>query len=109
MLNNLLANSIKFTKPATAVRVSLETTEKTVTWKLQDAGPGIDAEIQETLFQTGVKGNADVPGHGIGLAIAKRIAEEHGGTLSAETPPGGGAIFSLTLPLIEPPQRSEDL
>lgn len=66
-----------------------------------DSGPGLPAHVLETLFSrfSATKGGAG--GMGIGLSISKRIIEGHGGTLSAENAPGGGASFRFTLPGIE--------
>jgi two-component system sensor kinase FixL len=68
---------------------------------VSDSGPGIPSHVLEQLFSrfTTTKGNGG--GMGIGLSISKRIIEAHGGTLSAENRPGGGASFRFTLPAIE--------
>jgi two-component system sensor kinase FixL len=68
---------------------------------VSDSGPGIPPHVLEQLFSrfTTTKGNGG--GMGIGLSISKRIIEAHGGTLSAENRPGGGASFRFTLPAIE--------
>lgn len=68
---------------------------------VSDSGPGIPPHVLENLFSrfTSTKGNGG--GMGIGLSISKRIIEAHGGTLSAENRPEGGASFRFTLPAIE--------
>ncbi|TGX43472.1 PAS domain S-box protein [Sphingomonas naasensis] len=68
---------------------------------VSDSGPGIPPHVLEQLFSrfTTTKGNGG--GMGIGLSISKRIIEAHGGTLSAENRPEGGASFRFTLPAIE--------
>lgn len=68
---------------------------------VSDSGPGIPSHVLEQLFSrfTTTKGNGG--GMGIGLSISKRIIEAHGGTLSAENRPEGGASFRFTLPAIE--------
>ena len=68
---------------------------------VSDSGPGIPPHVLEQLFSrfTSTKGNGG--GMGIGLSISKRIIEAHGGTLSAENRPEGGASFRFTLPAIE--------
>ncbi|HEY1403059.1 MAG TPA: ATP-binding protein, partial [Pyrinomonadaceae bacterium] len=64
---------------------------------IEDTGPGFStSELQRIFipfFTTKTKG------HGIGLALAHRVVTEHGGTLSAANAPGGGAVFTLRLPL----------
>jgi signal transduction histidine kinase len=64
-----------------------------------DTGPGLDPELAERLFQPFVTGKAE--GMGIGLAVSRGIIEAHGGAISAETAPSGGAVFRFTLPLAE--------
>lgn len=68
---------------------------------VSDSGPGIPPHVLEQLFSrfTTTKGNGG--GMGIGLSISKRIIEAHGGTLSAENRPEGGASFRFTLPAVE--------
>lgn len=64
-----------------------------------DTGPGIPPEIQARLYQPFVTGKPG--GMGIGLSIAKRIAEAHGGTISAWSTPTGGTKFHFSLPILE--------
>jgi len=68
-------------------------------WSLEvrDTGPGIPPEIRHLVFEPFFTTKSR--GGGLGLPIARRTAELHGGTLSLECPPGGGAAFTLTLPL----------
>jgi signal transduction histidine kinase len=65
--------------------------------EVRDTGPGIPAEIREQVFEPFFTTKAR--GGGLGLAIARRTAELHGGTLTLECPEGGGALFTLTVPL----------
>ncbi|MBV8653967.1 MAG: PAS domain S-box protein [Alphaproteobacteria bacterium] len=60
-----------------------------------DSGPGIDPEVMDTLFQPFVTTKAN--GMGVGLSISRTIVESHGGRITAETKPGGGATFRFTL------------
>jgi signal transduction histidine kinase len=62
-----------------------------------DSGPGIKPEDRKRIFEPYFTTKAG--GTGLGLAIAARIAQEHGGQLEAGVAPGGGALFSLSLPL----------
>jgi signal transduction histidine kinase len=64
---------------------------------VSDTGPGIPAEISETLFEPFVT-HGKPTGTGLGLAIAKKAVEDHGGTISVETAPGQGATFTISLP-----------
>ena len=63
-------------------------------------GPGMAAEVQDKLFQPfqRLHGADEGAGNGLGLAIAQRIAERHGGRITARSEPGAGAIFTIELP-----------
>jgi signal transduction histidine kinase len=67
-----------------------------------DDGPGVPDELRARLFEPYATGRPG--GTGLGLPIAQRIAVEHGGDLTYASPPGGGARFTLTLPLAGPPE-----
>ncbi|HQP39597.1 MAG TPA: ATP-binding protein, partial [Polyangiaceae bacterium] len=79
------------------VQVSLRTWEKDwVSLEVEDDGPGIPANIRESLFDPYVTTKQD--GTGLGLAIVKKIVVEHGGTIEVSDTPLGGARFSIRLP-----------
>ncbi len=61
-----------------------------------DNGPGLPEGFDERWFEPYT--TSKVKGTGLGLAVAKKIAEEHGGTIRAENRAGGGAMFTLRLP-----------
>jgi two-component system, OmpR family, sensor kinase len=71
--------------------------------EVADRGPGIDPKLLPTLFEPFVRGeksrNRETGGSGLGLAIARRIAERHGGTIMAANREGGGATFTVLLPV----------
>jgi signal transduction histidine kinase len=64
-----------------------------------DTGPGIRPDILPRLFEPFATGKET--GLGLGLVISKRIVEEHGGTIRGSNPPGGGACFTVRLPVSE--------
>jgi signal transduction histidine kinase len=67
--------------------------------ELEDTGPGIPAAVADRLF-TPFATHGKAGGTGLGLSICRRIAEDHGGTISVAPPePGRGARFLITLPL----------
>jgi signal transduction histidine kinase len=72
-------------------------TEDAVVTEIEDSGTGIAPEILDHLFEAFVTFGKP-RGTGLGLSITQRIIEEHGGKISARNQPGGGAIFSFTLP-----------
>jgi hypothetical protein len=83
------------------IRVSVKETATMAVVRVQDDGPGIPAEVRNTLFEPGV--TTKTGGWGIGLALAQRIFEEvHGGRLHLE--PGAGAVFVAEMPRIREPE-----
>ena len=92
---NLLENAGKWTTPGSSVDVTLANGEL----RVRDHGPGIAAEDREHVFDRFYRAAAarSLPGSGLGLAIVREVAEAHGGTVSAEEAPGGGALLRLRL------------
>jgi len=70
-----------------------------------DTGPGILSEHLPRIFEPGFSTRAGSPG--LGLAVCRKIVEQHGGTLTASSPPGSGATFTLTFPLPSHPHLDE--
>ena len=105
VLVNLLENAAKYTPPGSAIDIEAEAAEATVVLRVADHGPGIAAGDEERVFEKFYRG-AQVGGHGVGLglAICRGIVEAHGGTIRAESRPGGGALFRIALPLGRAPE-----
>lgn len=103
MLAKLLHNAWKFSRLSGAV--SIEVTGRmrggNVEMVVRDSGTGFDPEYAHKLFEPLQRLHAAEQGggHGLGLAIARRIAESHGGTITGDSRPGDGATFTVTLPL----------
>lgn len=104
VLNNLVSNAVKFSPRASCVFVRLETGESghaLVT--VEDEGLGIPADEIDNLFRpfgrTRVRATEGEKSSGLGLVIAKRIVEGHGGRMRVETAQTGGARFIFTLPV----------
>jgi signal transduction histidine kinase len=101
-IENLLDNAVRFTPGGGDVRVSYRTVGQRTTVTVADSGPGIPAADLPHLFTPLYRGessrNRRTGGAGLGLTIAKRIVEAHGGDLTAGNAPNGGAIFRVTLP-----------
>ena len=92
---NLLENAGKWTTPGSSVEVTLANGEL----RVRDHGPGIAPEDRSRVFDRFYRADAarSLPGSGLGLAIVREVAETHGGTVSAEEAPGGGALLRLRL------------
>ncbi len=98
LLDNLLANAIKFTPAGGEVRVRVRAGEDAARLEVQDDGPGIPPEEQERLYDAFVRGRAaTAPGTGLGLAIVRAVADAHGATIALDTGPGEGTRFTVTL------------
>jgi signal transduction histidine kinase len=95
ILANLLENAAR--AGALAVRIEGAAADGCARLRVRDDGPGVDAALRARLFDPFVSGRAR--GAGLGLAIARRIAERHGGALELADPGPPGAAFALTLPL----------
>jgi signal transduction histidine kinase len=100
---NLIDNALRHTPPGTPVRVQAAAGQSpgTVEIRISDEGPGIPPEEAEHLFLPYRRGGSGAPGAGLGLSIARGIAEAHGGSLTLE-PATAGACFLVTLP-VDPP------
>lgn len=104
VLTNLVANALKFHRPGqgprVCVRLSQRADEAASRIDVEDDGVGFDPRFAERIFQPFVRlhGRTEYQGTGMGLAITRRIAERHGGSIAARSEPGKGATFTLTLP-----------
>lgn len=102
VLNNLLSNSIKFSKPNTNIVMRISVTDKFFKSEVIDQGQGISEEDRKGIFnpfQTSkVKPTAGEKSTGLGLAITKKIITEHGGEIYVKSKPGEGSNFYFTLP-----------
>jgi signal transduction histidine kinase len=102
MLAQLLGNAWKFSAAAETTRIEVagERTASGLRLTVRDAGIGFDPRYADKLFQPLQRLHAPEQGggHGLGLAIAQRIAERHGGTITAVSQPGDGAAFTVHLP-----------
>ncbi|HEY2672637.1 MAG TPA: ATP-binding protein, partial [Rugosimonospora sp.] len=103
LIGNLISNSVKFRRPDVAPRVHLSAQRRDGEWEIEcrDNGIGIEAEFADKVFvifqRLHVKGA--YPGTGIGLAIAKKIVEYHGGRIWLDTSAEQGTAIRFTLPV----------
>ena len=102
VLVNLIDNAVKYSPPGDRVSVEAEQSDSRVVIQVRDRGPGISPEHQRLIFEKFGRANVAEhakPGTGLGLFIARSIAEAHGGALEVRSAPGRGATFRLSLPL----------
>jgi PAS domain S-box-containing protein len=103
---NLIDNALKYSRHSAAplVEISGERQAGAVEYTVRDNGVGFDMRDAARLFSAfqRLASAAEFEGHGIGLAIVQRIVRRHGGKIVAESEPGRGATFRLTLPDREP-------
>ena len=101
---NLILNSeqaMREVRDKGTLRIRLEKGDKTVSVIFQDDGPGIPPEILPNIFDPFYTTKRPGRGTGLGLSICKAILREHNGNVEAASGPGGGAVFTVTLPLGE--------
>jgi PAS domain S-box-containing protein len=109
VLGNLLSNAVKFTA-AGEVRLSIDVTEPDrpgqpcwMTFEVADTGLGFDAETGASLFQRFSQADATITrrfgGTGLGLSICRSLVEMMGGEITAQSAPGHGSLFRVTIPL----------
>lgn len=99
VFNNILNNAGKFSKPNKKITIELVSSDTTITVRITDQGPGIDAEELDRLFSEFYKGKKhSSEGLGLGLFISKRIIEAHGGQILVESEIKKGTTFTIHLP-----------
>jgi signal transduction histidine kinase len=102
LVQNLLDNARKYSEPGTPVTLAARREAGAVLLEVRDRGIGIDAEDLPRLFtpffRTDRSRTRGTGGVGLGLALAKRIAEAHGGAIAADSRPGEGTVIRVTLP-----------
>lgn len=102
---NLVDNAIRYTQPGGEITISVARQGDRAALSVRDNGPGIPPEQHEAVFD--YFHWQDVPGathgHGMGLAMAKRIARQYGGDVTLVSTPGQGTTVTMTLPIAAPP------
>jgi PAS domain S-box-containing protein len=101
ILLNLVSNAVKFTPPGGTVSLEAESDEDVVALRVRDTGVGITPDMLASIFEPFVQVDARLTrtaeGVGLGLTISRELAHGMGGDLTAESAPGKGSTFSLTL------------
>ncbi len=101
VLTNLIENALRYSPPSTAVTVSVTETGSNLSFQILDRGPGVPVSEQQQIFEPFYRPNGappDAGAAGLGLSIAKRLAEVQGGSVSYADRPGGGSVFTFELP-----------
>ena len=97
VLTNLAGNALRYTPRGGSVRIAITPGDGSVELKVTDTGAGIPADELPRIFDRFYKG-ASSAGSGLGLTIAKRLVEAHGGTIRAESVVGSGTTIAVKLP-----------
>ncbi|HEV2643193.1 MAG TPA: sensor histidine kinase, partial [Candidatus Elarobacter sp.] len=100
-LANLLENAAKYSPAGTPIAVSVSRDDDTIAISVADRGGGVDAGERDRIFEPFYRPAGvwpDVGGAGLGLAIARQLAEVQGGSVEYAPREGGGSVFTLRLP-----------
>jgi signal transduction histidine kinase len=106
VLVNLLVNAIDAMREAGkrgTIELTAEAIDNRVCIRVADSGPGIDAQVAKEIFRPFVSTKA--AGTGLGLSIAKRIIDQHGGTVELGPRPGGGTVATVMLQTVPAASR----
>ena len=109
ILANLVENALRYTPPGGEVELSVGRENGHLVFTVLDRGPGVRPEERERIFQPFYRPPDETPDAGragLGLAIARQLAELQGGELTYRPRPGGGSIFELLLPAADLDQAS---
>jgi two-component system, OmpR family, sensor histidine kinase KdpD len=108
VLENLIENALKYTPPRTPIEVGAKAVPGAIELWVADRGPGLRAGSEQRLFEKfyqEVTAQRAQGGAGLGLSICRAIVNAHGGSIVAESRPGGGAMFRFSIPVTgSPPQ-----
>jgi signal transduction histidine kinase len=104
MLTNLLSNAVKYSEEGAPVQLRVQCSGNEIRFEVEDHGIGIPESDRDRLFEAFHRAEnvGHVHGTGLGLVIAKRCCDLHGGRISFQTAEGQGTTFTITLPLAIP-------
>jgi two-component system OmpR family sensor kinase/two-component system sensor histidine kinase BaeS len=98
ILSNLVSNALKHMPEGGSLQISVRADQATAEVLVADTGPGIPPDRLDAIFERFVR-SGDTAGTGLGLSIARDLAIAHDGSLVAANRQGGGAVFTLSLPI----------
>ncbi|HLH57123.1 MAG TPA: ATP-binding protein [Verrucomicrobiae bacterium] len=108
-VTNLLVNAATYAKADTTIEVSAVANGNELALEVSDRGPGLPPDELNRMFELFHRAPSSKPGGtGLGLAIVKGFVDAQGGRVQAANRPGGGATFSIFLPIGKPPEVSEE-
>ncbi len=98
---NLIGNAIKFVSDKGNIRVLLRQKQNAIVVSVVDNGPGMSKEVMGRIYEKFYQGDTSraSSGNGLGLTLAKRIVDLHGGTISVSSKEGKGTTFTVSLPM----------
>jgi len=109
ILRNILMNAIKFTDVGGEISLNVISVNDEISFRIQDNGIGMSEEKVQSLFNIedmkSTRGTNAEKGTGLGLLLCKEFVDCHGGSIKAESSPGKGSVFTITLPRPEKPNR----
>jgi len=106
VLNNLLDNAVKSSPPDGPIEIRLSSEGSAARLSVHDSGPGLSPDDLDRAFDKFVRGRGRrTVGTGLGLFISRQIVEAHGGTITGDNAPGGGAVFTVEFPMAPAPAR----
>ncbi len=98
VLYNLLSNAASYSPRGREIVLEVSQDPQHVFLRVRDQGHGVAPEAADRIFEPYVRGHGSASGLGLGLALSRDIARQHGGELILEPAPRGGAVFLLSLP-----------
>ncbi|NLF38548.1 GHKL domain-containing protein [bacterium] len=101
-LSNLVLNAVRAVDRNGAITLAAQRDRKQVRISVRDTGPGMPPDVARQAFQAFYSTRPD--GVGLGLAIVRRVAEQHGGTVTVDNRPGHGCTFVVSFPLTDDPR-----